>query len=196
GSIGSNARLGWCIIIGSLPIVLIGYELKKVVEGSLTKNLYVIASSLIGLALVLTVAEIYGRRERTIENVTVADALIVGTAQVFALIPGSSRSGTTITAALFTGLTRTTAARFSFLLSIPAVGGAGLLEFVQSYRNLNQQMAVALIVSTVVSGIVGYLSIAFLMSFLQTHTTYLFIGYRIVIGVLIFALLMSGRVMP
>jgi undecaprenyl-diphosphatase len=191
-----SARLGWYIIIGTLPIGLFGYSLSKLIEGPLTKNLYVIVASLIGLAIFLALAEVYGRRTRTIEQVTLFDAIFVGMAQVLALIPGSSRSGTTITAALFRGLTRTSAARFSFLLSVPAVAASGLLQLYKSYHNLNHEMSMALIVSTVASAIVGYLAIAFLMTYLQTHTTYIFVGYRIALGAIIFILLYIGKVQP
>ncbi|MEW6735959.1 MAG: undecaprenyl-diphosphatase UppP [Acidobacteriota bacterium] len=194
--LSANARLGWYIIIGSLPIVIIGLSLKKLIEGTFTKNLYVIAGSLILLALLLSIAEIVGRRTRTIEQLTLFDSLVVGLAQVLALIPGSSRSGTTMTAALFTGLTRTTAARFSFLLSIPAIGGSGVYEFLKTFRDLTPEMSMALVVSTLASAVVGYLSIAFLIRYLQTHTTYIFVGYRIVLGVTIFILLLIGKVMP
>lgn len=195
-SLSANARLGWYIIIGSLPIGLFGFTFKKIIEGQLTKNLYVIASSLILLALLLSLTEIFGRRTRGLEQLTLVDSIAVGLAQVCALIPGSSRSGTTMTAALFMGLTRPTAARFSFLLSVPAIGASGLYEFVKTYKDINQDMALALVVSTIVSGIVGYLSIAFLMTFLQTHSTFLFVGYRIVLGVTILLLLKLGKVMP
>jgi undecaprenyl-diphosphatase len=189
-----GARLGWYIIVGSLPIGLLGYGLSKVIEGPLTKNLYVISGSLILLALILSLAEAYGRRTRTIEQLSLFDAIVMGIAQVFALIPGSSRSGTTITAGLFTGLTRTTAARFSFLLSVPAIGASGLLQFYKSYRDLTPQMSMALIVSTVASAIVGYLAIAFLMTYLQTRSTFIFVGYRIVLGGAILLLLLLGKV--
>jgi undecaprenyl-diphosphatase len=191
-----NARLGWYIIIGSLPIGIFGLKLSKMIEGPLTKNLYVIAGSLIVLALVLALAEMVGRRMRTIEQVSLFDAIVVGFAQVLALIPGSSRSGTTITAALFTGLTRTSAARFSFLLSVPAIGASGLLQFYKSYKDLSPQMTTALIVSTVASAIVGYIAIAFLMSYLQTRSTFVFIVYRIILGAIILVLLTTGKVSP
>lgn len=128
-----EARLGWLIIIGTIPISIVGLLFKDQIEGSLTKDLRVIAASLIGLALILTVAEIVGRQRREMRHLNFKDAFIVGFAQVFALIPGSSRSGTTITGGLLAGLTRETAARFSFLLSIPAIGASGLLELPQAF---------------------------------------------------------------
>jgi undecaprenyl-diphosphatase len=191
----SYNRLGWLIIIGTLPIAAVGLAFKDVIEGSLTKNLWVIAGSLIGLALILTVAEIIGLQKRDMENLKMKDALAVGFAQVFALIPGSSRSGTTITGGLFSGLTREAAARFSFLLSIPAIGASGLLELPKALESVSADWP-ALAVATIVSAVSGYLSIAFLLRFLQRHTTYAFVGYRIALGVFLIVLLVTGRIQP
>ncbi|HEX5731395.1 MAG TPA: undecaprenyl-diphosphate phosphatase [Blastocatellia bacterium] len=187
--------LGWLIIIGTLPIAVVGLAFKDVIEGSLTKNLWVIAGSLIGLALILTVAEVTGRQERDMDRLKMKDALAVGFAQVFALIPGSSRSGTTITGGLFAGLTREAAARFSFLLSIPAIGASGLLELPKALEAVSADWP-ALAVATIVSAVSGYLSIAFLLKFLQRHTTYAFVGYRIALGVFLIVLLVTGRIQP
>jgi undecaprenyl-diphosphatase len=116
----------------------------------------------------------------------------VGFAQVFALIPGSSRSGTTITGGLFSGLTRETAARFSFLLSIPAIAASGLLELPKALQSVNTSWA-AVAVATIVSAVSGYLTIAFLLKFLKTHTTFAFVGYRIALGLMLIALLITGK---
>ncbi|HEY6328019.1 MAG TPA: undecaprenyl-diphosphatase UppP [Blastocatellia bacterium] len=185
--------LGWLIIIGSIPVGVVGVLFRHWIEGKLTKNLWVIAGSMIGLALILTLAEIVGRRRRDMQQLTVVDAIVVGCAQVFAVIPGSSRSGTTITGGLFSGLTRETAARFSFLLSIPAVGASGLLELREAIHSVHTG-PLQLAISTLAALIVGYLTIAFMLKYLQRHSTYLFVGYRIGLGVLILALLFSGRV--
>jgi undecaprenyl-diphosphatase len=190
------ARLGWQIIIGSIPILLTGFTLKKVIEGNITKNLYVIAGSLIGLAIILIFAEIYGRRLRAMEQLTILDAIIVGCAQVCALIPGASRSGATIAAALFVGLTRVAAARFSFLLSLPAIGGTGFYQFYKSYKDLAPRMYANLIVATLAAALVGYIAIGLLINFLQTHSTYIFVGYRISLGALILALIGLGKIQP
>lgn len=190
-----DAHLGWLIIIGSLPIAIVGLAFKDLIEGELTKDLRVIAASLIGLAILLTIAEIAGRQRRDINHLKLTDAIIVGAAQVLALIPGSSRSGTTITGGLFAGLKRETAARFSFLLSIPAIAASGLLELPKALSSVHIDWT-ALAVATIVSAISGYLSIAFLLRFLQRHTTYLFVGYRIALGLLLIALLASGRITP
>jgi len=189
------AMLGWLIIIGTLPVAVVGLLFRHQIEGMLTKDLRIIAASLIGLAILLTIAEIVGSQRRDMTRLTISDAIVVGAAQVLALIPGSSRSGSTITGGLFSGLNRETAARFSFLLSIPAVGASGLLELPKALHSINTGWA-AIAVATVVSGISGYLSIAFLLRYLQRHTTYIFVAYRIGLGILLICLLVSGRVLP
>ena len=128
------SRLGWLIIVGTLPVVIIGLLFKHQIEGVFTKNLYVIAVSLIALALLLAVAEKVALHKKEISEVGWIDALVVGVAQAFALIPGSSRSGTTLTGGLFMGMNRETAARFSFLLSIPAIFASGLLELYEALK--------------------------------------------------------------
>lgn len=186
------ARLGWMIILGTLPIATIGLLAKKIIEGNLTKSLMVIGSSMVIWAVILFLAEQVGNRRREMEHAGVREALVVGFAQVFALIPGSSRSGTTIAGALFAGMTREAAARFSFLLSIPAVAASGILEMREARHLLTDASMVNLIVSTVVSGIVGYATIAFLLNYLRRHSTYAFIAYRLVVGVIILTLAFRG----
>ncbi len=188
-----QARLGWFIIVGSIPIAIIGLAFKDVIEGRLTKNLWVIAASLIGLALLLAIAELIASQKRDMNTLRLSDALAVGLAQVFALIPGSSRSGTTITGGLFAGIKREAAARFSFLLSVPAIAASGLLEFSEVFRSDDAEWT-PIIIASIVAAISGYLSIAFLLRFLQKHTTFLFVIYRIALGVLLIALLMAGRI--
>ena len=191
-----NSKLGWLIIIGTIPVVIIGLAFKHVIEGTLTKNLYVIAGSLIGLAIILALAEMVAKLKKDIKDLTVKDALIIGFAQCFALIPGSSRSGTTITGGLFIGMNREAAARFSFLLSIPAVLASGLLELYESLAFLDSSMILNLIISTIVSGISGYLAIDFLLKYLRKNTTFLFVYYRIALGILIIALLSLNIIQP
>jgi undecaprenyl-diphosphatase len=187
------AKLGWLIIIGTLPVAVLGLALKKIIEGPFTKDLRVIAGSLIGLAIVLAIAEVVGQQRRDMRNLKVVDALAVGFAQVLSLIPGSSRSGTTITGGLFSGLTRETAARFSFLLSIPAIAASGLLELPKALQSVNTSWT-AIGVATIVSAVSGYLAIAFLLKFLQRHTTFAFVGYRIALGLMLIALLITGKI--
>jgi undecaprenyl-diphosphatase len=188
-----EARLGWLVIIGSIPVAVVGLLFKKQIEGTFTKNLWVIATMMIVVALLLTIAEFVGQQRRRMQELGVKDALAVGFAQVLALIPGSSRSGSTIMAGLFAGETRETAARFSFLLSIPAVAASGLLELRQALRILPHDSLTTLAVGTLVSGIVGYATIWFLLRYLRTHTTGIFIGYRLLVGSAILVLLFSGR---
>ena len=191
-----NSKMGWYIIIASVPVAIVGLGFKKIIEGALTKNLFVIAGSLIVLALILALAEKVGKFRRETKDLKWHDAFLMGIAQCFALIPGSSRSGTTITAGLFLGLTRETAARFSFLMSIPAVAASGLLEFKESLKYLNMHGTINLIAATIASAIVGYLSIEFLLRYLKKNSTYLFIIYRIAIGILILVLLGYSIIQP
>lgn len=180
-----RARMGWYIILGTLPVAVIGLAFRKIIEGTLTKSLTVIGISAITLALILWLAEKVGSRKKEMANVTWLDTLIVGFAQSLALIPGSSRSGTTITAGLFLGITRADAARFSFLLSVPAVFASGMLELYEMRHFMHDLGIVNVVVATLVSGIVGYASIAFLLRYLKTHTTYVFIFYRIALGLVL-----------
>ena len=189
-----DAWLGWLVIIGSLPVGTIGLVLKKQIEGPFTKNLWVIATMMIVVGALLMIAELVGKRERGMDQLTVKDALAVGSAQVLALIPGSSRSGSTIMGGLFTGLTRETAARFSFLLSIPAVAASGLLELKEAVHKLPPGSYGSLAVATVVAGVVGYASIWFLLRYLRTHSTSIFIVYRVIVGGLILAALSIGYI--
>ena len=187
-----NSKLGWLIIIGTIPVVIIGLAFKDAIEGALTKNLYVIAASLIILALILALAEKIAKFKKDLENITIIDSIIIGFAQALALIPGSSRSGTTITAGLFVGLKRESAARFSFLLSIPAVFASGVLQLYEAMKFVDQSMAVNIIVATIVSGISGYLAIDFLLKFLKKNSTFIFIYYRIALGIFILILLLNN----
>ena len=187
-----DAWLGWLVIIGSLPVGIVGLLFKKQIEGTFTKNLWVIATMMIVVALLLAVAELVGRRNRGMTQLGIGDAIAVGSAQVLALIPGSSRSGSTIMAGLFAGEMRETAARFSFLLSIPAVAASGLLELKVAVTKIPSDSYLPLAVATVVSGIVGYLSIWFLLRFLRTHSTGVFIVYRLLVGGIILFALSAG----
>jgi undecaprenyl-diphosphatase len=190
--LSKDAWLGWLVIIGSLPVGTIGLVLKKQIEGPFTKNLWVIATMMIVVGALLLIAELVGRRDHGMDHLRVSDALAVGSAQVLALIPGSSRSGSTIMAGLFAGLNRETAARFSFLLSIPAIAASGLLELKEAVEKLPAGSYGALAVATVVSGVVGYASIWFLLRYLRTHSTGVFIVYRVIVGAVILIALSLG----
>ena len=194
--LSDDARLGWLVVIGSLPVAAVGLLFKKQIEGSFTKNLWVIATMMIAVALLLALAERVGKRRREMKDLGLGDALAVGGAQVLALIPGASRSGSTIMGGLFAGETRETAARFSFLLSIPAIAASGLLELREAVEKLPAGSALPLVVATVVSAVVGYASIWFLLRFLRTHSTGIFIGYRLIVGAAILLLLATGFIQP
>lgn len=189
-----EAWLGWLVIIGSLPVAIVGLLFKKQIEGTFTKNLWVIATMMVVVALLLALAEVVGKRQRQMKDLGIKDALAVGFAQCLALIPGSSRSGSTIMGGLFVGEARDTAARFSFLLSIPAIAASGLLEMKEALHKLPDGSLAPLAIGTIISGIVGYLSIWFLLRFLRTHTTGIFIGYRLVVGAAILLLLSMGKI--
>jgi undecaprenyl-diphosphatase len=199
-----DAQMGWMIAAGTVPVVIFGLLLKKQIETSF-RSLYVISASLIVLALILMIAEritkkkiISGEKLKSLDDIGWKDAIIIGFAQAVALIPGSSRSGTTITGGLFMGLNRETAARFSFLLSLPSVFAAGVLELFKERETLfSSEIGLTnVIVATVVSGIVGYVSIAFLLNYLKKHTTYLFILYRIGLATILLYLLSIGVLYP
>ena len=192
--LSTNAWLGWLVIIGSIPVATVGLAFKKLIEGPFTKNLWVIATMMIVVGLLLTIAEFVGKRERGMDRLAIKDALAVGFAQVLALIPGSSRSGSTIMAGLFAGETRETAARFSFLLSIPAIAGSGLLELKEAIEKLPADSYGSLAVATIASGIVGYAAIWFLLRFLRTHSTGVFIIYRVIVGGVILLALSAGYI--
>jgi len=188
----SEARLGWLLIIGSIPIGAAGILFKKQIEGVFTKNLMVIASMMIIIAIALAFAERIGSQVRSINSVSLKDALIVGLAQALALIPGASRSGSTIMGGLFSGLNRESAARFSFLLMIPAVTASGILEMREALKVLSMGDLSSLVLGTIAAGISGYLAIWFLLSYLRNRTTVIFIVYRVVVGALIIFLIKFG----
>jgi undecaprenyl-diphosphatase len=191
-----NSKLGWLIIIGTIPVVVIGLGFKDIIEGAFTKNLYVIASSLIGLAIILAVAEKVAKFKKDLKDISIIDSLIIGTAQAVSLIPGSSRAGTTITAGLFVGLKREAAARYSFLLSVPAILASGLLQLYEALKFVDQSMVISLIISTIVSAISGYLAIDFLLKYLRKNTTFIFVYYRIGLGIFIIILLLNNVIQP
>lgn len=191
-----NSKMGWFIIIGTIPVVVIGLAFKDFIEGTFTKDLIVISVSLIVLGILLALAEKVGSFKRNTEQLTWKDSLVIGLAQAMALIPGSSRSGTTITAGLFLGLTRDTAARFSFLLSVPAVLASGLLQFYEALEFIDSSMAVNLVVSTLAAGVSGYLAIDFLLKFLKKNSTFVFVVYRIVLGLVILGLIYMAVIKP
>jgi len=199
-----EARMGWMIAAGTLPIVIFGLLFKDQIETSL-RSLYWISAALIILALFLSLAEWLmrrrqqqGRTQESMQDIGWKEAILIGLAQSLALIPGSSRSGVTITAGLFLNLSRETAARFSFLLSLPAVLAAGVYQLYATWDELmaSSTELVNLSIATVMAGVVGYASIAFLISFLKRHSTAIFIMYRIMLAAVILVMLQSGLLLP
>ncbi len=190
-----QSRMAWLILFGTVPIVVFGLLFKDLIETSF-RSLYVIAGSLIVLALFLALAEYLGRRTRSLAEISPMDTQLIGLAQALALIPGASRSGTTIMAGLFLHLRREDAARFSFLLSIPAIGLSGIYQLYELRHLLVGDFGVSLIVAVVVSGVVGYLTIEFLLRYLRTHSTVLFIGYRVALGLLLLVLVSTNVLQP
>ncbi len=184
-------RMGWFIIVGSLPIVLLGLALESLIDRQF-RNLWVIASMLVALGIVLGVAERVGRRTRPIEQLTWTHAVALGLAQAAAVIPGVSRSGATISMGLLLGYERAAATRFAFLLAIPAVVGAGLYKLKDVPGGENAYGTGPTIVGTVVSFVVGLAVIHWLLQYVSKHSYAPFVVYRIVLGTLVLALLAFG----
>ncbi|HVE98206.1 MAG TPA: undecaprenyl-diphosphate phosphatase [Mycobacteriales bacterium] len=181
-----DARMGWYIGFGTIPIGVFGLAFKDQIEGG-ARNLFVIGTALVVVGVVLYVAERVGRQDRAIEELTRVDAAVVGLAQACALVPGVSRSGATLSAGLFRGLDREAAARYSFLLSVPAIVLSGLLELPEIGVH-GDPGVLATVVATAVAFASGYAAIAWLLRFLVTHSTTVFVVYRIALGVLVLAL--------
>jgi len=191
-----EARLAWFILLGTLPIGVCGLAFKRYIVGEL-RSLYVIAGSLIVLGILLWVAEKKASFRREVKDIGWMDSQLIGLAQALALIPGSSRSGTTMTAAMFLGLTREAAARFSFLLGIPAIGAAGLFELQDLLKHgLGSAGLTSLMIGILTSALSGYLAIDLLLRYLRTRTTYVFVWYRIGLGLLLLGLLTAGVLQP
>lgn len=187
-----EAKMGWAIVIGTIPVVVFGLLLKKHIEAE-WRSLYYIAYAFIGVGLLMAAADYLGKKARSLDHVQPMDGLVIGLWQCLALIPGSSRSGSTITGGLFHGFDRSTAARFSFLLSVPAVFAAGAKEFWDYRREiLHGHMGLSVLVATVVSFIVGYFVIGWLIKYLQTRSTMVFVVYRILMGIFIIVGLSQG----
>ncbi|MBI2502197.1 MAG: undecaprenyl-diphosphatase UppP [Candidatus Latescibacteria bacterium] len=180
-----DSRLAWSIAVGTLPISVLGLAFKDFIEGG-ARQLTLIALALIALALFLLLAERLGRRTRLMQELGFWQIQFIGLCQALALIPGCSRSGSTIMGGLFLGLRREEAARFSFLLGLPAIGAGGVLEFLELLKGgLGGERLFNLEVGVVAAAVSSYLSIGFLLRFLQSHGTHWFAWYRILLGALI-----------
>ena len=190
-----DSRLAWYVGIGTIPVCVFGLLLKHRIETSF-RSLYVIAFSMIGLAVLLFLAERLAQHRRTIADMNMKDGVAIGLWQALALIPGSSRSGTTLTGGLSLGMKREDAARYSFLLSIPATALAGIYECRHFIKNGDHPPIVYVVVGIVVAFVSGMVAIAALLRFLRTRTTMVFVGYRLVLGVLLLVLLGKGVLHP
>jgi undecaprenyl-diphosphatase len=185
-----DARLGWFIVLGTIPIAIVGRALHKVIEDS-ARDLYVIGTALILFSLVILRAEAAGTRDRELDTITREDGLKIGLAQALALVPGVSRSGATISAGLFRGFDRAAAARYSFLLSVPAVVLSGLFELRKIGEGGGPGPAPT-VIALILSFIVGYWSIAFLLRFVVDHSIAVFCSYRVAVGALVLLLAGAG----
>lgn len=189
-------RLGWYVIIGSIPIGVLGYVFKSLIRSDV-RNLWVIATAMLLFSFVIAAAEYYGRQTRGVDQLTWRDGVFVGVAQCLALIPGVSRSGATISAGLVRGLDRELAARFGFLLAIPAVFASGLFSLPDAFHPVSEGMSATgaqLAVSVVITFVIGYAAVAWLLRFLVNHAMYWFVGYRVVLALTVMALLATGVV--
>jgi undecaprenyl-diphosphatase len=187
-----DSMMGWFILVGTIPIVIFGYLFSDQIETG-ARSLTLIGSTLIGLGLVLFAADRLGSRSRRIESLRWRDGILIGLAQAAALVPGVSRSGATITAGLFLGFDRAAAARYSFLLSVPAVVLSGVYEM----RNIGGESGApvgATLIATVLAFVAGYASIAFLIRVLATHSVLVFVVYRIALGIVVLALVAAGTI--
>lgn len=182
-----ESHLAWAVIVGTLPAVIAGFTFKDVIETELRSPL-VIATTTVGFGLLLWLADALGKRQRSESTLSLADVLVIGLAQALALIPGTSRSGITITAGLLLGLRRDAAARFSFLLSIPLILGAGLLLLKDLLESPLPVDWTALLVGTAVSAISAYLCIKWFLAFLEKMGMMPFVIYRLLLGGLLFFL--------
>jgi len=192
----ADYRMGWYVIIGTIPICILGLLFKDEIRTGV-RNLWVIATALVVFSAVIALAERLGRQARHADQLNWRDAIVVGVAQTLALVPGVSRSGATISAGLFLGLDRELAARFGFLLAIPAVFASGLFSLPDAFRPVLEGMSATgpqLLVAIVIAFVVGLAAVAWLLRFLVHHSMYWFVGYRVAAGAAVLILLATGVV--
>jgi undecaprenyl-diphosphatase len=187
-----DARMGWYIGLGTIPIAVFGFIFKDQIESG-ARSLYLIGTTLIVLGLLLLLAEKVATHERPLERITRRDAVVIGFAQALALVPGVSRSGSTLTAGMFLGFDRTSAARYSFLLSVPAVVLSGLFEL-RKIGDGEGAGAFPTALATLLAFLVGYATIAFLLRWLTSHSTAIFVVYRVLLGTLVIGLTAAGAI--
>lgn len=187
-------RMGWYVIIGTIPICVLGLAFSDQIRSGV-RNLWVVATAMVVFAGVIAAAEHLGKQTRRAAQLTWRDAVLVGSAQTLALIPGVSRSGATISAGLFAGLDRELAARFGFLLAIPAVFASGLFSLPDAFHPAGAGMSASglqLLVATVIAFAVGLAAVSWFLKFLLAHSMYWFVGYRVIVGSAILILLATG----
>jgi len=187
----SDTKLGWLIIAGTLPVLILGLAFRDFIENDV-RNLWVIAYTLIGFGILLGLADFFGKKTKTITDLSFSHGVTFGLGQALALVPGVSRSGGTITVGLILGYTRQAAARYSFLLAIPAVLGSGLFQFFSSIGDLSQDLLSATVIATIVSGVVGLSVIHYLLKYLQKGSFLPFVIWRVGIGIWLLVMLTTG----
>ncbi len=190
-----EARTGWAVFYATIIIAVVAKLLEKYIEGPF-RSLYVVAGSMIIMAVLMFIADSRKDNDRPIEAIQTTDGIKIGLWQCLALIPGMSRSGSSITGALFGGFDRRSAARLSFLMSVPAITLAGLYEGIKKYKDIADGMMTPTIIAAIVSFVVGYACISWLINFLSTKGTKPFVAYRIVLGVMILVLCATGTINP
>jgi undecaprenyl-diphosphatase len=186
-----DARMGWYIVLGTIPIAVLGLVFKDPIENQF-RTLELIGTTLIVFGFVMLAAEARSRRDRSLREITSRDGLVIGLAQALALVPGVSRSGATISAGLLLNFDRAAAARYSFLLSVPAVVLSGLFEL--RHAGEGNLPIGATVIATLLAFVTGYASIAFLLRYLARHSIAVFVAYRIVLGVIVIALAATGAI--
>ena len=194
---GFDYRMGWMVIVGTLPVAIIGFFGRDLIREGL-RNLWITATVLVLFSFVFIIAEKFGKKQRSFDELTMKDAVVMGFAQCLALIPGVSRSGGTVSAGLFMNLDREVATRFSFLLAIPAVLASGLFSLPDAFAPQAGQAASAgqLVLGVIITFVLGYASIAWLLKFVAHHSFAWFAAYRIPAGLLVMALLAFGVLQP
>jgi undecaprenyl-diphosphatase len=187
--------LFWMLVIATIPGAIAGKLLEDRAEDVFRTHIAWIAAALIVVGLIMWAGDVLGRKNKPLAETSMTDAIVIGLAQMFALFPGVSRSGSTITAGLFRDMSRDAAARFSFLLSTPIIAGAALLKLVHviRYHELPPEMRAPFAVGIVVSGVVGYAAIAVLIRYLRTHSLNIFVAYRVIFGIIVLALALHAR---
>jgi undecaprenyl-diphosphatase UppP len=187
----ADYRLAWLVVVGTIPIAVLGFVFRDQIE-TVARNLWLVASTLLVFGILLGLAERYGRQKLELRDMSLRDGILLGLAQAMALVPGVSRSGGTITMGLALGYTREAAVRYSFLLAIPAVVAAGLFQIPDIGVTPDGPDVPQMIVGTLIAFVVGFAVIHWLLGYVKRHSVYVFVWYRIVLGVVLFQALVSG----